>query len=272
MEDYKKERNAQKRENQHIRTIPEQETNNEDDLKLTTDFVDSDSEDKGQSNSDSEDNGLIKDFVDADEENKSAKSGGLSARSNNARAKVQEYHTNVVFNINGQIIVYSNFFFIKKVLQLVTGIATDMEQKRTMLTANINDPEVLENIIHGFEFLKEIKEAAYKRMEELRQEQLRRQTNMAEEERLKQGADDEEIISPTDISLFINRPKIIFDEYLLGQSVIDDKMPAIFMLNMGSWVFNTAVYKKNIEKHTSFCHRYGMAETGEVKWSKDQWS
>ena len=37
-------------------------------------------------------------------------------------------------------------------------------------------------------------------------------------------------------------------------------MPAIFMLNMGSWVFNTAAYKKNIEKHTIFCNKLGMPE------------
>ena len=47
----------------------------------------------------------------------------------------------------------------------------------------------------------------------------------------------DEIISPTDVMVFINRPKVVFDEYLLGMQVLDAQRPAIFMLDMGSWLF-----------------------------------
>lgn len=116
-----------------------------------------------------------KNFDQDDDDDDDLLSIDESHRSGNSTrkvAKVKEYHTNVVFNINGHIIVYSNFFFIKKLLKLVTGIAKDMEEKRSMLTANIRDPQVLDNIISGYDYLEELRKAAYKRMEDLRQEQL----------------------------------------------------------------------------------------------------
>ena len=42
--------------------------------------------------------------------------------------------------------------------------------------------------------------------------------------------------------VFINRPKVVFDEYLLGMQVLDAQRPAIFMLDMGSWLFQQKVY------------------------------
>ena len=68
--------------------------------------------------------------------------------------------------------------------------------------------------------------------------------------------------------VFINRPKVVFDEYLLGMQVLDAQRPAIFMLDMGSWLFQQKVYQKNIEKHTDFCHRGGLNQ--DVKHSKEE--
>ena len=165
MDDYKKMRNAAKGENANqIDTIVGEDKESARDLDK---MHESSSEDDSNSGFAIDKNDIDIDHVDADEESRSLAGEDIQQK-NRENNQVKEYHTNVVFNINGQIIVYSNFFFIKKVMKLVTGIAKDMEKKRTQLTQNINDAQVLENIIRGFDYLKELKAAAYKRMEEAR--------------------------------------------------------------------------------------------------------
>ena len=44
-----------------------------------------------------------------------------------------------------------------------------------------------------------------------------------------------------DIVVRITSPKIIFDEYLLGEKVMDSNLPALFLLNMGKWEFKNKV-------------------------------
>ena len=69
---------------------------------------------------------------------------------------MQEYHTNIDFKVTGEITIFSNFFFIKKVFKMITGVAKDMDQNRTLLTREIKKPEVLQNIIDGFDYLEKI--------------------------------------------------------------------------------------------------------------------
>ena len=72
---------------------------------------------------------------------------------------------------------------------------------------------------------------------------------------------DAEIYSATDIKVKIESPKIIFDEYLLGDRVLDKNLPALFFLNMGSWEFINKVYYQKVEKHTEFSYPSGLDDT-----------
>lgn len=63
---------------------------------------------------------------------------------------------------------------------------------------------------------------------------------------------DDEITTGTDICVKIKSPKIIFDEFLLGDRVLDSDLPALFYLNMGSWEFLNKVYPQNVENLTDF--------------------
>ena len=63
---------------------------------------------------------------------------------------------------------------------------------------------------------------------------------------------DEEIYLPTDIMINIKSPKIIFDEFLLGERVLDKDLPALFLLDMGSWTFKNKLYSLNLENLTDF--------------------
>lgn len=65
--------------------------------------------------------------------------------------------------------MFSNFFFIKKLFRLITGISKDMRSKREKLLAKVkDDKQVLDNIETGFNYMQDIKERAYERMEQLR--------------------------------------------------------------------------------------------------------
>lgn len=90
-------------------------------------------------------------------------------------------------------------------------------------------------------------------MEELRQEQLLKQGEYLSSAS-KRGVDgtDDEITTGTDIDIKIKSPKIIFDEFLLGDRVLDPYLPALFLLNMGSWEFTNKVYQQNVEHLTEF--------------------
>ena len=73
---------------------------------------------------------------------------------------------------------------------------------------------------------------------------------------MQQGATEEtadnkdEITTPTDIEVKITSPKIIFDEYLFGEKVLNQAEPAFFLLNMGTWQFSNKVYSTRVEKLT----------------------
>jgi len=100
---------------------------------------------------------------------------------------------------------------------------------------------------------------AYKRMEALRQEHLLRQSGYIELGMALGNAEDE-ILSPQSIYVNIASPKIIFDEYLFGQPVMDSQLPALFLLDMGSWVFETKVYSKSVECHSDYVCEGGLAQ------------
>lgn len=42
--------------------------------------------------------------------------------------------------------------------------------------------------------------------------------------------------------------------------MLDPKLPALFLLDMGSWDFETKVYQKDIEMHTEFLAIGGLKE------------
>jgi len=67
-----------------------------------------------------------------------------------------------------------------------------------------------------------------------------------------------------DITVNITSPKIIFDEFLLGERVLDSDLPALFLLNMGKWSFTNKVYSINVEKHTDYIHPGGLTDQGPI--------
>ena len=101
-------------------------------------------------------------------------------------------------------------------------------------------------------------------MEELRQEELLKQGEYMD----KAEGEDEEITVGTDINIKIKSPKIIFDEFLLGDRILDSDLPALFYLNMGSWEFLNKVYPQNIENLTDFLLGDNPESTGKSEKSK----
>ena len=95
----------------------------------------------------------------------------FSRKSKSAAVK-EQYHTSVNFVIMGNIVVYTNFFFIKKVLKLVGNLNKDMASKRSKLLKKVDSAETLENIKSGYSYLQDMKQKALEHMEELRQEDL----------------------------------------------------------------------------------------------------
>lgn len=83
---------------------------------------------------------------------------------------MHDFHTSINFEVKGNIILFSNFFFIKKVFKMITNCSKDMSQKRRKLISKVTDDEILRNIQIGFNYVQELKKKAYERMEELRQE------------------------------------------------------------------------------------------------------
>jgi hypothetical protein len=67
-----------------------------------------------------------------------------------------------------------------------------------------------------------------------------------------------------DIVVRITSPKIIFDEYLLGEKVMDSNLPALFLLNMGKWEFTNKVYLMNVEKHTDYVYPGGLSDQSPI--------
>ena len=69
----------------------------------------------------------------------------------------------------------------------------------------------------------------------------------------------------TNINIKIKSPKIIFDEFLLGDRVLDSNLPALFYLNMGSWEFINKVYPQNVENLTDFLIDESPADVSNFK-------
>ena len=86
--------------------------------------------------------------------------------------KNQEFHTSISFDSQGQIMIFSNFFFVKKVLKLVGNLSEDMNKKRQLLISNVRDSAVVENIKKGYDYLKDLNEITYKQLQELRTQNL----------------------------------------------------------------------------------------------------
>ena len=79
--------------------------------------------------------------------------------------KMKEFHTDINFEVKGTIMIFSNFFFIKKLFKLVTNVSKDMARKRKKLISKIEDPDILKNIQVGFDYIKKLREMALERME-----------------------------------------------------------------------------------------------------------
>ena len=78
---------------------------------------------------------------------------------------MKEYHTDINFEVKGTIMIFSNFFFIKKLFKLVTNVSKDMARKRKKLISKVEDPDILKNIQVGFDYVKKLRDMAYERME-----------------------------------------------------------------------------------------------------------
>jgi hypothetical protein len=86
-----------------------------------------------------------------------------------------EYHTSVTFEVSGNIILFSNFFFVKKLFKLITRTTKDMTRKRQKLLSKVKDVSVLKNIESGFNYVQKLKQMAYQQMEALRKQKLLQQ-------------------------------------------------------------------------------------------------
>ena len=84
----------------------------------------------------------------------------------------------------------------------------------------------------------------------------------------REGEDVDEITTGTDIYIKIKSPKVIFDEFLLGDRVLDSDLPALFYLNMGSWEFSNKVYMQSVENLTDFLVGESPESTGKSQKSQ----
>jgi hypothetical protein len=139
----------------------------------------------------------------------------------------------------GKVMIFSNFFFVKRMLNLVRRLSIDMKEKREMVLRDVENHEIRENIKKGFLYLEEVKKNAAEKMEEIRVKKLKR-------DQIKRQEISKEY-SSLDLSVKIESPSIIIDEYLLGEPVLNPKMPCYFLIDMGKWSFKNHIYEADVE-------------------------
>ena len=160
-------------------------------------------------------------------------------RKQQLKAETKEYHTNLNVNMPGKVMIFSNFFFVKRMLNLVRRVSIDMKEKREMVLRDVENQEIRENIKKGFLYLEEVKKDIAEKAEEIRVKKLKR-------DQIKRQEISKEY-SSLDISVKIESPSIIIDEYLLGEPILNPKMPCYFLIDMGKWSFKNQIVEADVE-------------------------
>ena len=77
---------------------------------------------------------------------------------------------------------------------------------------------------------------------------------------MKEKNRDDEFTKLNTIRVDVESPKLIIDEYLVGEKVLNRKRPMFLLLDMGRWRFKNASSVKKMDEMQSFmdeyCHQF----------------
>lgn len=147
-------------------------------------------------------------------------------------------------DILGTIVIYSNFAFVKRLMYLAGRVSADIREKRLFLIRSIDagsksltDDEkaqtfkIKDHIINGFAFVSRLRDYAKQQMALLKLKRMHL-SDQASQLRL---------------NILAISPKLVIDEYLFGDPVMEKKRPFYFLLDMGKLKIENKLYKQTIE-------------------------